>query len=192
MAFDRSVILKIAPDEVPYPEETSQSTPPMRRPTPTVTGSLVEKTAYDPIIESASDRHGVPARLLKARHSGGIGVSAARAIAQGRDGADAADAGHRAAISDAQPVRPARATSRRAPGTSRSCSRSSSCRSRWPPTTPAKPRCADLAAFRRTPRPRPTSPGFLVCCGSRVYKARPQSRAVACGGLVLTVIISTT
>jgi len=64
MAFDRSVILKIGPDEVPYPEDTADAaTPP---PVPDAAASLVEKTAYDPLIASASDRHGVDARLVKA------------------------------------------------------------------------------------------------------------------------------
>jgi soluble lytic murein transglycosylase-like protein len=61
MSFDRSVILKIAPDEVPFPEDA-----PVAQPEAAAAGTLAEATAYDPIIESASDRHGVPARLLKA------------------------------------------------------------------------------------------------------------------------------
>ena len=64
MTFDRSVVLKIAPDEVPYPEDTP-ATP--NEPVQDVAGGvLIEKTAYDSIIESASDRHGVPIRLVKA------------------------------------------------------------------------------------------------------------------------------
>ena len=63
MTFDRSVVLKIAPDEVPYPEETQAAVDVI---VPEATGVLIGKTVYDPIIESASDRNGVPARLVKA------------------------------------------------------------------------------------------------------------------------------
>ena len=67
MAFDRSVILKIGPDEVPYPEPAAAVTTTEEEAAPNVIpGNLVEKTAYDALIESASDRHGVPSRLLKA------------------------------------------------------------------------------------------------------------------------------
>jgi soluble lytic murein transglycosylase-like protein len=64
MAFDRSVVLKIAPDEVPYPEESQAAAVDVL--VPEATGVLIGKTVYDPIIESASDRNGVPARLVKA------------------------------------------------------------------------------------------------------------------------------
>ncbi len=65
MAFDRSIIVKFAPDEVAYPEDTIAD-PTLQALPQGNAGSLVEKTAYDPIIEHASDRHGVDARLLKA------------------------------------------------------------------------------------------------------------------------------
>jgi soluble lytic murein transglycosylase-like protein len=64
MTFDRSVVLKIAPDEVPYPEESQAAAVDVI--VPEATGVLIGKTVYDPIIESASDRNGVPARLVKA------------------------------------------------------------------------------------------------------------------------------
>jgi len=64
MTFDRSVVLKIAPDEVPYPEETQAAAVDVIVPEATLV--LIGKTVYDPIIESASDRNGVSARLVKA------------------------------------------------------------------------------------------------------------------------------
>jgi soluble lytic murein transglycosylase-like protein len=64
MTFDRALITRIAPDEVPYPEATA-AVPDAALPT-VATRGLVEKTAYDPMIEHASDRHGVPARIVKA------------------------------------------------------------------------------------------------------------------------------
>jgi soluble lytic murein transglycosylase-like protein len=65
MAFDRSMVLKVTPDEVPYPEEEESMA--KAEETPQLPSEmLVERTPYDPLIESASDRHGVPARLLKA------------------------------------------------------------------------------------------------------------------------------
>jgi transglycosylase-like protein with SLT domain len=65
MAFDRSVIVKITPDEVPYPEERSTSAADEEMQT-SVGDVLVERTVYDPIIESASNRLGLSARLVKA------------------------------------------------------------------------------------------------------------------------------
>jgi soluble lytic murein transglycosylase-like protein len=66
MTFSRSVIVRIQPDEVPYPEESAAESA-ERVVAPTVaTEILIEKTAYDPLIEQASDRHGVPVRLVKA------------------------------------------------------------------------------------------------------------------------------
>jgi len=65
MTFDRSVIVRIEPDEVPYPEEPAAASAEQVAPM-VATETLLEKTAYDPLIEQASDRHGVPARLLKA------------------------------------------------------------------------------------------------------------------------------
>jgi hypothetical protein len=63
MTFDRSVVVKIAPDEVPHPEDVQAAVDVI---VPAAGAVLIERTAYDPIIESASDRHGVPARLVKA------------------------------------------------------------------------------------------------------------------------------
>jgi len=65
MAFDRSVIVNVAPDEVPYPEDMAAAQTPDALPEVDA-GGLVENTAYDPIIERASNRHGVDARLVKA------------------------------------------------------------------------------------------------------------------------------
>ena len=66
MAFDRSVIMKITPDEVPYPEEEESTSVADESLPPAATGVLVEHSVYDPIIESVSNRYGVSARLVKA------------------------------------------------------------------------------------------------------------------------------
>ncbi len=65
MSFDRSVIVRVAPDEVPYPEDTTESNAAQTLPE-VAAARLVEKSEFDPLIESASDRHGVDARLVKA------------------------------------------------------------------------------------------------------------------------------
>jgi soluble lytic murein transglycosylase-like protein len=65
MSFDRSVVVRIEPDEVTYPEEPVAASAQQAPPTDSIE-TLVEKTAYDPLIERASDRHGVSARLVKA------------------------------------------------------------------------------------------------------------------------------
>ena len=70
MSFDRTLITKIAPDEVPYTSgsatgedaTTHTNSPAMPRTTP----GLVTDTAFDPIIESAATRHDVDARIVKA------------------------------------------------------------------------------------------------------------------------------
>ena len=68
MSFDRSLITKIAPDEVSYapdPEEAAQGTHGAVGPS---AGSLtlVGTTDYDPLIERAATRHDVDARIVKA------------------------------------------------------------------------------------------------------------------------------
>jgi len=63
MTFDRSLITKIGPDEVAYPDEVAAAP----QAAPIVSGpGLPGTTSYDPIIESASDKHGVDARIVKA------------------------------------------------------------------------------------------------------------------------------
>jgi soluble lytic murein transglycosylase-like protein len=72
MTLDSARVAKILPDEVPYPEPEAApaaefvdgglAAPGQGSPAP----ALVEKTAFDPIIEDASTRHGVDARLVKA------------------------------------------------------------------------------------------------------------------------------
>ena len=63
MSFDRSLVARITADEVPYPDE--QAAAPGDRP-PTQAGTLVGRTFYDPLIDHASGRHGVDARIVKA------------------------------------------------------------------------------------------------------------------------------
>jgi soluble lytic murein transglycosylase-like protein len=61
MTFDRSLITKIAPDEVPYDEPSV-----LADAKPETPGPLVNATAYDPMIQSASTKHGVSVDLVKA------------------------------------------------------------------------------------------------------------------------------
>ena len=65
MSFDRTLIAKITPDEVPYPEEAQAEDSHAAQPNVGV-GQLAAKTAYDPFIESAATRHAVDARIVKA------------------------------------------------------------------------------------------------------------------------------
>ena len=65
MSFDRALVTKIAPDEVPYDDgRPGESQEPV--PTAAVSAALAGETAYDPIIERAATRHDVDARLVKA------------------------------------------------------------------------------------------------------------------------------
>ena len=61
MTFDRALITRIAPDEVPYDEPQALAEAAAEEPAKTMS-----TTAYDPIIHNASIRYGVDARLVKA------------------------------------------------------------------------------------------------------------------------------
>lgn len=65
MSFDRALITKIAPDEVPYTEDATADTKEAALPVAASRG-LAGRTAYDPIIESAATKHDVDARIVKA------------------------------------------------------------------------------------------------------------------------------
>jgi hypothetical protein len=65
MTFDRSLITKIAPDEVPHRDHALAGDGGAAVPI-VASRELVQRTPYDPIIERASDKHGVDARLVKA------------------------------------------------------------------------------------------------------------------------------
>ena len=65
MSFDRALIAKIAPDEVPYLDADTAQTKEAAVPVDASRG-LASTTAYDPIIESAATRHDVDARIVKA------------------------------------------------------------------------------------------------------------------------------
>jgi soluble lytic murein transglycosylase-like protein len=68
MSFDRSLIMKIAPDEVSYAPEPDQAADGTRDAVAPGAGSLtlVGTTDYDPLIERAATRHDVDARIVKA------------------------------------------------------------------------------------------------------------------------------
>jgi soluble lytic murein transglycosylase-like protein len=63
MEFSRSLVTDIRPDEVPDQNAASTGTPAIQN---QATAQLFEKTGFDAIIERASSRHGLPARLVKA------------------------------------------------------------------------------------------------------------------------------
>jgi soluble lytic murein transglycosylase-like protein len=65
MSFDRALITKIAPDEVPYAEDARAEMQDPVEPD-AVSSQLGGKTAYDPFIESAATRHDIDARIVKA------------------------------------------------------------------------------------------------------------------------------
>ncbi|HUP40137.1 MAG TPA: lytic transglycosylase domain-containing protein [Vicinamibacterales bacterium] len=65
MSFDRALISKITPDEVPYSQDATGET---KEPSLPVAASLglAGETAYDPLIESAATKHAIDARIVKA------------------------------------------------------------------------------------------------------------------------------
>jgi soluble lytic murein transglycosylase-like protein len=67
MTVARDKVVRIAQDEVPYPEPdaiASSGVPSI--PAASTLPALMGRTSYDPLIEHASMQHGVDARLLKA------------------------------------------------------------------------------------------------------------------------------
>jgi soluble lytic murein transglycosylase-like protein len=66
MTFDRALIARIGPDEVAYPEEAASAPQPSAIVAVVAGSGLIERTSYDPMIERASDRHGIDARIVKA------------------------------------------------------------------------------------------------------------------------------
>jgi soluble lytic murein transglycosylase-like protein len=62
MTFDRTLVAEIRPDEVPWIDAPGSSPGSGIRVRP----QLVERTAYDELIQTASARHDVDARLVKA------------------------------------------------------------------------------------------------------------------------------
>src|SRR5688572_23028881 len=65
MSFERALISKITPDEVPYTEDATAQTKPDAM--QVVTGRrLAGKTAYDPNIESAATKHNVDPSIVDA------------------------------------------------------------------------------------------------------------------------------
>ena len=65
MSFDRALMVKVAPDEVPYDEGTIADTGLLAVPV-AASHQLAGNTTYDPIIEIAAARHDVDSRLVKA------------------------------------------------------------------------------------------------------------------------------
>jgi soluble lytic murein transglycosylase-like protein len=66
ITFDRALITKIGPDEVAYPDEKAAVSQAPVIPVINDGPGLVGKTSYDPVIESASGKHDVDARIVKA------------------------------------------------------------------------------------------------------------------------------
>jgi soluble lytic murein transglycosylase-like protein len=65
MSFDRALISKITPDEVPYSQDATAETKEAPLPMAESLG-LAGKNAYDPLIESVATKHAVDARIVKA------------------------------------------------------------------------------------------------------------------------------
>jgi soluble lytic murein transglycosylase-like protein len=65
LTFDRTVIISIGPDEVPYDEPTVSAAS-AEAFAPQAASQLVENTVFEPLIQQASATHGVDARLVKA------------------------------------------------------------------------------------------------------------------------------
>ncbi|HEY0283962.1 MAG TPA: lytic transglycosylase domain-containing protein [Vicinamibacterales bacterium] len=65
MSFDRALIAKIEPDEVPYFEDETAQAQETAVPVANSSG-LAGTTAYDPMIETAATKHDVDARIVKA------------------------------------------------------------------------------------------------------------------------------
>jgi soluble lytic murein transglycosylase-like protein len=66
MAFDRALIVKIGPDEVPYDEPAALAVAQIDEPPAPAVSQLRQNTVYDPLIQQSATTHGVEANLVKA------------------------------------------------------------------------------------------------------------------------------
>ncbi len=135
--------------------------------------------AYEQLVTRLSDSPSGRRTARSCRHCRGVGLAAARAIAEGRARPDAAHALDRAPVRRPQRLRPGARISRPASGTCARCSIASRSRWRWQPTMPAKPLCASSAACRRIARPTNTS---RRCSRSRASRPPVDAGRPAAGG----------
>jgi soluble lytic murein transglycosylase-like protein len=63
---DASIVVRIAPDEVPYPEPDAPSPPPAANVIPAVSAPAPDPAPYGAIIEKAAAEQGVNAKLVRA------------------------------------------------------------------------------------------------------------------------------
>jgi hypothetical protein len=66
MTFDRTLIVRIGADEVPYDEPVALAAAQTDTPAPATVSLLRENTAYEPLIQQSAATHGVDAKLVKA------------------------------------------------------------------------------------------------------------------------------
>jgi soluble lytic murein transglycosylase-like protein len=66
MTFDRALIVKVGPDEVPYDEPMASNDASPDEAAPQTASRLVENTVYEPLIQQSAASHGVEAKLVKA------------------------------------------------------------------------------------------------------------------------------
>ena len=143
---DASTIARFAPDEVPYPEpEADRPRRSPRRPRPpcrTATSST-----------SVATEQGVDAKLVRAVIQVESAYRNSGAFAEGRDGADAADARRRRGSTRVtDPYDPA--SNIEGGRQASQVAAASGCRAIWrsPPTTRAKPRCSAFEGHSAVPR----------------------------------------
>ena len=66
MTFERTLVARITPDEVPFTEAAAVAADAAPRVSVLAQPRLVEQTRFDPIIERAATKHEVDARIVKA------------------------------------------------------------------------------------------------------------------------------
>ncbi len=153
---ERSIVERIVPDEVPYPEPLASAD---GRPGAPGAGSpVLEIHPYGEIIASVSEAHGVDPAARARAHPGRIGLPADGASPEGGHGAHAADALDGPRVQGPQPLRSQgehRGRHQAPQGAHRPVRRASSWR--WRPTTQGKARSRSSKGCPRTGKPATTS-----------------------------------
>ena len=150
------------------------------RPRRCVAATAPTPVPYGEIIDRVSAEQGVPVELVRAVIQVESAYQRARPVAEGRDGADAADAGDGAAVRRRRPVRSGGEHRGRHQAPQVAARAVSGWRWRWRPTTPARRRSSGSTAFRRTPRRGTTSRASSRSrTGSKTAQSLPAFRGAA-------------
>ena len=100
-SFPSALIARVDQDEVPYPQpaiETAALAPDVASAVPDTLGPVPGARPFSALIATSAATHGVDVEARPRGDRGRVELPAPRAVGQGRQGPDAADAGDRPAV----------------------------------------------------------------------------------------------